>query len=145
MTEAAFAESIYVKPTALSAWITGSRKPSASSLLKLAANLNTTVDYLTGRTNRINDENPWKEIQISKEEEETLWKEVELLRLIDNCITLLGYDPDSTNIETLSSLEENIKQYISDQCEQVLKKSARPVSMKHVSRRRQKNKEKEGK
>ena len=108
-------------------------------LAVIANDLGVSVDYLRGRSD---NKTGWKEFQQSEEERQSLMKELSLLRLIDRYITLIGYDLYSTDEETFIALTENIKQYINDQCEQVLKKSTRPAPKEHEPRRYQTNENK---
>lgn len=133
MTEAAFAESIGIKPAALSAWIRGKRNPNAASLEILAANLNTTVDYLQGRTDM---PLPFDELLEKEKEFQVKHPEIFLQAtkndLILKLIELLGYDSnpviqsfDQDSWEQkpgIASILPDVEEYIDCKCNKYLKR-----------------------
>ena len=132
LTEAAFAESIGVKPTALSAWITGSRRPAAQSLMLLAENLTTTVDYLTGRS-----DDPCGYAQLRKERgfyarHPAVVTQLQKNEVILQLIELLQYDidpvldaiqPDSNEVAPgIRSIIPDIEEFVDCKCNKYLKR-----------------------
>lgn len=131
MTEKAFAESINIPAPSLSAWITGRKAPNPTSLKILAANLNTTVDYLQGNTDM---QLPFDELMEMEKQFQERYPEIFLQQskneLILKLIDLLGYDNapiyQSFNMESwetapgIRSLIPDIEEYVDCKCSKYL-------------------------